>query len=326
MRVLLILLSLIILLIGCGTEKGNDELKGDYLGFRQPSDSAEVFGPGIVSTEFNVRDAAFSPEGNEFFYSVKGSSFYSVLHFKRKGEEWHGPEIAPFSGKYSDIEPCFSPDGKRLYFVSNRPLNDTGDPKDYDIWFAEKVNNTWGEAENLGEPINTAANEFYPSFTTDGTIYYCANYETGIGGEDLYYSKLIDGIYQTPENLGDSVNTVRDEFNSFVSPDGLFIMFTSTGWGSGFGRGDLWISFNNGNGEWTKPKNMGEKINSAFFEYCPSITPDGKFFFFTSNRSSSQNYSSNKISYKQLAEGLRSNINGSENIYWIKSDFIRKIH
>jgi hypothetical protein len=70
---------------------------------------------------------------------------------------------------------------------------------------------------------------------------------------------------------------------------------------------------------------MGYKINSAFFEYCPSITPDGKFFFFTSNRSSNQYYSSNRITYKELTEGLRSNLNGSENIYWIKSDFIREI-
>jgi hypothetical protein len=102
-------------------------------------------------------------------------------------------------------------------------------------------------------------------------------------------------------------------------------MFTSTGWGSGFGSGDLWISFRNENNEWKKPVNMGAKVNSSFFEYCPSITPDGKFLFFTSNKSSNKNYSSVKINYEQLVDGLRSNLNGSENIYWINTDFINEL-
>jgi Tol biopolymer transport system component len=326
MKVLFLLLFTLILVSGCNSKKGDRELKGEYLGLNLPHDSSEVFAPDIVSTEYNVRDASFSPDGNEFFYSIRGSSFYSILRFVRKERDWHGPEVAAFSGKYSDIEPCFSPDGKRLYFVSNRPLNAGDKPKDYDIWYVEKENDMWGEAKNLGDPINTEANEFYPSFTSDGTLYFCANYERGIGGEDLYCSKLLNGEYQNPKNLGDSINTDRDEFNSFISPDGSFIIFTSIGWGRGFGSGDLWISFRKENNEWRKPKNMGKKVNSAFFEYCPSITPDGRFLFFTSNRSSGKNYSSVKITYEKLIDGLRFNINGSENIYWIKSDFIKELN
>ncbi len=80
--------------------------------------------------------------------------------------------------------------------------------------------------------------------------------------------------------MGDSINTLRDEFNAFVSADEKFIVFTSTGWGKGAGGGDLWISKKNKNDEWTKHKNLGEKANSLFLEYCPSITPDGKLLFF----------------------------------------------
>ncbi|MDX1699168.1 MAG: hypothetical protein R3250_01060 [Melioribacteraceae bacterium] len=326
MKIFSVFLILVVLIFGCNSENRESELTGEYIGQNLPNDSSEVFATGIVSTEFSVRDATFSPDGDEFFYSIRGSSFFSILHFTRKDNGWHGPIIAPFSGQYSDIEPCFSPDGKKLYFVSNRPLDADDKPKDYDIWYVEKENDLWSEAKNLGAPINTTANEFYPSFRSDGTLYFCANYATGIGGEDLYYSKLVNGKYQNPINLGDSINSVRDEFNSFISPDGSYLMFTTTGWGKGLGSGDLWISFSKGDNEWTRPKNMGAKVNSAFFEYCPSITPDGKFLFFTSNRSNNENYSSVKITYKNLIDGLRSNLNGSENIYWIKSDFIKELN
>ena len=75
MKVWLLLLITLILISGCSVEKGDRELKGEYLGFSLPHDSSEVFAPDIVSTEYNVRDATFSPDGNEFFYSIRGASF-----------------------------------------------------------------------------------------------------------------------------------------------------------------------------------------------------------------------------------------------------------
>jgi len=320
---------LIFLLFSC-TKQINEENSslnnsGEFFGQSLPTDSAEVYAPDIISTEFNERDAAFSPDGNEFFYSLKGSSYYSLIKVIRINDVWQKPIVASFSGKYSDIEPSYSPDGTKLFFVSNRPLSGESEPKDYDIWYVEKNKNKWEEPKNLGPPINTEANEFYPSFTKNGTIYFCAKYENGIGGEDLYFSELRDGNYQAPVNLGDSVNSAKDEFNSFVSSDGSFIMFTSMGWGAGFGGGDLWISFRKDHNRWTTPKNMGEQVNSPFFEYCPSLTPDGKFLFFTSNRSSGENYSTTSLTYKNIISGLRSTLNGSQNIYWISTDFIRKL-
>jgi hypothetical protein len=310
---------------GCSNSLNDQEFKGEFLGQSLPKDSAEIFGPELISTEFNVRDAALSPGGNEFFYSIRGAAFHSILRFVRKDNIWIGPEVAPFSGRYSDIEPCFSPDGRRLYFVSNRPLDNNGEPKDYDIWYVEKLNEEWGNPINLGEPVNTDKNEFYPSFTNDGTLYFCAQYEKGYGGEDLYYSKFAGGEFLSPKNLGDSVNTVRDEFNSFVSADGSFIIFTSMGWGTGFGGGDLWISFRKPNKEWSKPKNLGNRVNSPAFEYCPSLTPDGRYLFFTSNRSNSVNFSAEALTYSEIIDGLNSIMNGSQNIYWISAEFIKNL-
>ena len=328
LKIFLVFGFLISFLLCCSSIKEESDplkLSGAFIGQIPPEDSAKLFAPNLVSGEYNVRDAALSPDGNDFFYSMKGASFYSIIHIKRVNNIWQNPEVASFSGKYSDIEPCFSPDGQNIYFVSNRPLNEKGEPKDYDIWYTSKINGKWGSAKNLGAPINTEANEFYPSFVLNGTLYFCANYENGIGGEDLYYSKNIDGNYKDPVNLGDSINSVRDEFNSFVSPDEKFIMFTSMGWGTGFGGGDLWISFRKKNAKWTRPINMGEKVNSSFFEYCPSLTPDGKYMFFTSNRSNSENYSTAPLNYNDIINNLSSTLNGSQNVYWIDTKFINEL-
>lgn len=308
------------------TKSSEAILIGNYLGQESPNNSAVIFADGIVSTEFNERDMTFSPNGNECFYSLKGASTYSIIHIIRVNNIWQKPEVAAFSGIYSDIEPCFSPDGKKLYFASNRPILENGEVKDYDIWFVEMTDSGWANPQNIGTPISTEANEFYPSFTNDGTIYFCARNNKSIGGEDLFYSELIDGKYQEPKNLGDSINTVRDEFNAFVEPNGKYIIFTSTGWGQGFGGGDLWISFRKENNEWQKPMNMGENVNSEYFEYCPSLSPDGKYLFFTSNKLSTIKNSNKKLTYKKIVEDLHSTLNGSQNIYWINKDFIQSLN
>jgi Tol biopolymer transport system component len=328
MKLRMLLFAIAISIISCtpNQETENKKLRGNYLGQATPSDSAAIFAEKFISTQFNERDMSFSPDGNEFFYSLKGPSFHSLIHLVRKDGVWQKPEVVTFSGSYSDIEPCFSPDGTKLFFVSTRPISGNGEPKDYDIWYVEKNNEIWENPTNIGLPVNTEANEFYPSFTKDGTLYFCAKYENGIGGEDLYSSEFKDGKYLTPVNLGDSVNSTRDEFNAFVSPNGDYIMFTSMGWGTGLGGGDLWISFRKENSNWTKPKNMGSKVNSPFFEYCPSVTPDGRYLFFTSNRSNSKNFSTTPVTYNNLISGLNSIINGSQNIYWISTDFINGLN
>ena len=322
-----IFLLAIVFLTGCSMEDRKEKtvLFGNYLGEMMPKDSVIIFADGIISTQFNERDMAISPDGKEIFFTLKGKSFYTIINIKNEKNLWGNKKVAPFSGKYSDLEPCFSPDGKKLFFVSNRPIDDTKEPKDYDIWFMEKTDSGWGEPVNPGAPLNSDANEFYPSITKNGKVYFCARTEMTIGGEDLFFSDYVDGKYQVPVNLGDSINTVRDEFNAFVSPDEKFIIYTSTGLGAGLGGGDLWISFKDANDDWRKPINMGEKVNSPFLEFCPSLTPDGKFLFFTSNRTGDEKYSLKSLEINKIMKGLESTLNGSQNIYWISTEIINTL-
>ena len=304
MKLVIIIITAVLLFNSCTKEIPENtrkllNLTGDYLGQTPPELGAKIFGTGVISTGMNERDAAFSPDGNEFYYSVWQNGVGVIVCLEKNEGRWTQPEVAPFSGKYSDVEPFITSDGNKLYFASNRPL-EGNEPKDYDIWYVEKnEDGKWGEAKILGSAINTAADEFYPSLTDNGDLYFTAGNDKAFGREDIFVSKFVDGVYQPYENLGDSVNSPRDEFNSFIAKDGSYLIYTTTGFGNGFGGGDLWAAFRKEDGSWSRPKNLGEGVNTNKLEYCPSITLDGKYLFFTSTRVNEKN-SEQTVSYEQL--------------------------
>ncbi len=283
-----------------------------------------LFLPGVVSTHLAERDAALSHDAQEFYYTVSSYSHPVILFTQRQDDNWSEPQVAPFSGVYSDLEPHFSPDGNTLYFVSNRPLKE-GDPvKDFDIWTIERDTNGWGEPKNLGAPVNTAANEFYPTLTNRGTIYWTSVSGEGTGGEDIFFSELLEGEYLIASVVSDSINTTADEYNAYIARDESYLIFTSTGWGRGQGSGDLWISFRKDDGSWTQARNMGPEVNSPFFDFCPFVSEDGRHLFFTSNRTG-QALLPPPVSYQDILEYAATPYNKQHSIYVTDASIIEKL-
>ncbi|MEJ2103556.1 MAG: hypothetical protein P8X47_03140 [Ignavibacteriaceae bacterium] len=132
--------------------------------------SAEPFLPQIFSQFPNVRDIAISSDGDEIYFSVQSyQNEISIIACIRKEDSvWSNPEIASFSGKYYDIEPFLSPDGLKLFYSSNRPSDSSNSTKDFDIWYVqrENKNSEWSKPINVGEPINSDKNEFFPQLRT----------------------------------------------------------------------------------------------------------------------------------------------------------------
>jgi Tol biopolymer transport system component len=95
---------------------------------------------------------------------------------------------------------------------------------------------------------------------------------------------LIEGKYAEPENLGKGINTPEREYDAFVAPDETYLIFSSYRLGEGLGKSDLYISFRSTGGRWGKARNLGKLINSRESEFSPAVSPDGKYFFFTSTR------------------------------------------
>jgi Tol biopolymer transport system component len=131
--------------------------------------------------------------------------------------------------------------------------------------------------------VNSGAQDYYPTLTRTGTLYFSSNRQGGLGENDIYRARRVDGRWTPPENLGRGVNSEFREFDPFIAPDESYVIFASTRPG-GLGGSDLYISFRNARGEWDEPKNMGPSVNSAASDYTPILCPDGRYLFFTSSR------------------------------------------
>ena len=279
-----------------------------------------------INTEFRERDFALSPDGTEIFYTLQSpkANFQTIIYRKKdtKGK-WSRPEVAPFSGKFTDLEPAFTRDGKKLFFVSNRPITGTN-IKDFDIWYLEKKDDKWGEPKNVGEPVNSTSNEFYPSVCTNGNLYFTAERKNSNGQEDIYVSVFTNGKYSEAIPVDTAVNSVADEFNAFVSPDEQFIIFSSYGRKDDKGGGDLYMSKKDAAGRWTPAKNL-LFINSDKLDYCPFVTFDRQSLFFTSERHVLQNTFPDKpATYSRLLKDYSSVLNGGGNIYWVSFEEVLK--
>jgi len=289
----------------------------------KPTAAPALFAEGVISTGDMELNTAFTPDGKTLYFTKRTPRpllwVIVVSHFR--GGKWSAPEVAEFSGQYSDFDPIVSPDGKKLYFCSNRPV-DSQPRQDFDIWVVEKTaTGAWSAPKHLDAPINTGAQEYYPSVTADGTLYFSSTREGGKGRGDIWRARWVNGKYNEPENLGEAINSQFFEGDPFIAPDESYLVFVSYGRPDGLGDGDLYISFNR-EGAWTKAVNMGQGINSSALDFCPIVAPDGKYFFFTSERSFADKPLPRRMASQQWQKRLHSPHNGLGDIYRVDSSVL----
>ena len=256
----------------------------DYFGQIHPGDSAIIFAPGIISlADRQETSIAFSPAGDECFISVWGDNYSSAKIYwtKRVGNSWTSQVEAPFSVGHFTSRPFISSDGNKLYF--HRP-NYKG-PEPYDIWMVERISDGWGEPKHLPSPINSDYKDGAYSETKDGTVYFTSNRPGGYDSKgDIWRTIQVPGKPLQVENMGANVNSSSWDADSYVSPDGSYFIFVSERPG-GQSYCDLYITFKKENNEWTEPVNMAQNGNGINIKGTasvgPSLSPDGKFLFFS---------------------------------------------
>lgn len=296
------------------------------LEIKNPPTNATLFQEGFISTPMNERDFAITPDGSEIYYTISTpqSSFQTiVVSRKDKNGKWSRPEVVSFAGTFSDLEPAFSADGKKLYFASNRPLQGN-QPKDFDLWVVERTGNTWSEPKNLGTTVNKDSDEFYPSITKSGNLYFTAQYNDGVGREDIFLAFWKNGQFEKPIALDTAINSTGYEFNAFVDSDEQFILFTGYGRKDDTGRGDLYISVKDAQGKWLPAKNL-KALNSSRLDYCPYVSPDKTILFFTSERASLPVSFDTKASYEQIQKINQQTLNGTGNIFWVSFEKVMEL-
>jgi len=182
---------------------------------------------------------------------------------------------------YNEGSESVSQDGKFLFFTGcNRP---DGRGR-CDIYVAQKKGDNWGKPFDLSPPVNTGGWESQPSISADGrTLYFVSNRAGGYGGYDIWKSTLTDKGWGEPENLGPNINTSYNEQSPFIHPDDSTLYFCSNGW-PGMGNQDLFVSRLGKDGKWQVPKNLGYPINTNGDESGLSLTANGNYAFFSSNK------------------------------------------
>ncbi|WP_162915545.1 TolB family protein [Paraflavitalea soli] len=246
-----------------------------------PDTAALPFMPGIVCSDSLDFNAAFSPDLQSFYFTRRLKKWVMlVTHYD--GTKWTEPVRAPFADtRYAEADATFGPDGA-VYFISNRPKRAGDSSGDYDIWRKRPLaNGSWSEAENV-TAINSDSTEYYISFAANGNLYFASFRRGGMGEGDIYVSKWVNGQYTKPENLGPAINSPLTEHDPCVSPQEDYLVFTAADRKEGFGEADLYGAKRTGQ-KWCTAMNLGSRVNTPTYEYCSYFSPDGQYFFFSSN-------------------------------------------
>jgi hypothetical protein len=267
----------------CGRANDFPKLEGPYLGQQPPDTTPEIFAEGIYSPGENL-NSVFSPDGNEFYFVTwDADDRLDVWWMRQVSGVWTPPDRVPFNSEYKDGDVCLSHDNQRLFWRSWRPLPGQERPEEHSyIWFVTRSENgSWGSPQ----PVKAGGAYLqagYPAITKEGTLYYPYHAEGNVGEADIYRSVWVNGAFGAPEHLGRTVNTPYDEGDMCVSPNGRFLVVAEWDRPDNVGGtgSDLYISFKRKDGTWTKLINLGPTINSPLSDNCPTLSPDGRYFFF----------------------------------------------
>ncbi|MFF5381265.1 OmpA family protein [Pedobacter suwonensis] len=198
----------------------------------------------INTEKYNEGAQTISPDGKYLFFTgcnrPDGLGRCDIYVSHREGKDWGEPYNVgqPVNSEFWESQPAISPDGRTLYFISNRPGGFGG----YDIWKSTITDDAkWGPAINLGPEINTPFDENTPFLHVDGkTLYFSSNGWPGFGNKDIYFSRLGNNDqWQRPVNIGYPINSFEDESGLIVSADGNLGLFSSNLKG-GYGMQDIY--------------------------------------------------------------------------------------
>jgi pimeloyl-ACP methyl ester carboxylesterase len=301
------------------------------LDMKPPGKEPVIFAPGIISDELINRDIAISPDGNEIFYSAStpGFNYSAIIQVKKENGIWGNPEVASFSRdpRYKYLEPAFSHDGNTLFFSSNMSRNSLGEASDNDIWAVKRDGDSWGIPYNLGSPVNSDGGEYFPSLTSDGTIYFTRNRKDET--TSYIYKSVFDKSsesFSDPIKLPAEINCGTDRYNAFVAPDESFVVIPAEGVEENVYGSNYYITYKLEEGIWTMPVNMGPMINTKRVNgWSFSMSPDGQYVFFMAVRIPVKDDKQQILSLEFMRHQIARPENGNADIYWMDAGIIREL-
>jgi hypothetical protein len=250
-----------------------------------------LFAPGLVNTEAIELNGVFTPGGREFLFTRIVEGEFTMHRSVLENGDWTVPvPLSLYAGPGPEmaVDMTCTADGRRLYWLGRHPsaLTPPGAEPGLDLWQSDRVQGDWGRgdwslATLVPPPVSSPARESYPCVVADGSLYFSSDREGSLGGFDVWRAqRLADGSFAEPVNVGPPVSTEHHEGDTYVAPDESSLIVSSRRPGT-LGMGDLFVAFRQPDGSWTEPVNLGPDINSEQTDFCPMVTPDGRFLFFS---------------------------------------------
>jgi Tol biopolymer transport system component len=275
-----------------------------------------LLGPGWISTGDDDAHAVFAPDGGTLYFlkDTPGFDLWTIVSTTRGARGWSRPDVVSFSGQYPDGDLVFTPDGRRAYFVSMRPVAGVA-RRDTEIWtVARHPDGSFGAPEHVVE-LSSPADEWFPTIASDGTMYFGSCREGGLGGCDIWRAAWRGDHFAPPENLGAPINSAAQEIEPLIDPDQRFLVISIKDRPDSLGSYDLYLARRNADGSWQAPQHLPAPINSHNWDFGPRLSPDGRWFLFTSNRGFASEPLPRALRYDELEHRLHGPGNGLRDIY-----------
>jgi len=246
---------------------------GPYLAQTPPGSSPVRFAPSIVRGDLHS-SPVFTPDGREVYWALQGAV---IMTSRVEGGAWTQPrrlELSPTMTDYRD--PCLSPSGDRLFFLSKGTIPGSSLPEKENIWYVDRVGSGWGEPRPVDQTVNRFQLHWQVSVNDRGYLYFTS---ADPGDENIYVSRYVDGRYVEPERLGSAINSAEFyETAPFIAPDGRYLLFSRLDMADS-SRIKLYISYADDDGAWGQPT----MLDNVGYGICAVVSPDGKYLFFLSS-------------------------------------------
>ncbi len=182
----------------------------------------------FINSKYHEAIVTFTPERDAMYFTrnnyikkkrgsdAAGATLLKIYKVEKGGDGWKKPEELHFnSADYSVGHPSLSSDGKVMYFTSDMPGGYGGT----DIYKVDLEGKEWGQPVNLGDIVNTPADEMFPWISNDGVLYFASKGHPGLGGLDIFLTKEENGNFTKPTNFGAPINSSRDDFQLVFADD-----------------------------------------------------------------------------------------------------------
>ena len=264
----------LIVFLGMGSIQvfGKPFAKGPYLGQTPPGPIAKVFAPGLICNTGKrpfESFGTFSADGNTFcFQRVSG-----VFITENTDQGWTAPKSIESIRHLAPWSVCLSPDANSIFFARA-----VGRGLKRSLYRCNRTARGWATPQQLGPPLSSPAKEITCSIAANNSIYFGSRRK--YHKIWIWFAPFVDNTWPRADRI---ILNHPHGGDPGIAPDESFMVFTSINLPGGYGHRDIYLTLRLPDGTWSKPRNLGPRINTAFIEHGPRISPDKKYLFF--NRS-----------------------------------------